>query len=339
MSRKTATSSSSAPAKAATSSIPASATGWAAPPRSRVISPDVLSSITPISLVGNSFGQSIYGNAGNNFLNGGGGADVLVGFGGDDSIFRSPSATETIVERPAQGRDIVYASVNYALAAGIQVEVLSTVDIGGTAAIDLTGNELVQEIYGNAGANFLRGGGGADILIGFGGDDIYFVTSGGDDDRRGCRPGRATSSTRRSSYVLTAGARGRGAVRRPRLGRHRRDQPHRQRVRPGASTAMTAPTILNGGGGADVLIGLGGNDTYFVDMRGDECRARPPAAAATSVYAVVELHARGRRRRSRCCRPLRSAGTAAIDLTGNELGQEIYGNAGANMLDGGGGAD
>ena len=37
--------------------------------------------------------------------------------------------------------------------------------------------------------------------------------------------------------------------------------------------------------------------------------------------------------------PIDNLGTAAIDLTGNELAQSIYGNAGANVLDGGLGAD
>ena len=32
-------------------------------------------------------------------------------------------------------------------------------------------------------------------------------------------------------------------------------------------------------------------------------------------------------------------GTAAFNLVGNELAQYIYGNAGANRLDGGGGAE
>ena len=52
-----------------------------------VLSPDVLSSITPISLVGNSFGQLIYGNAGNNVIGGGGGTDVLLGLGGGDLYY------------------------------------------------------------------------------------------------------------------------------------------------------------------------------------------------------------------------------------------------------------
>ena len=45
----------------------------------------------------------------------------------------------------------------------------------GTGAINLTGNEIVNAIYGNAGINILNGGSGADTMIGGLGDDIYFV--------------------------------------------------------------------------------------------------------------------------------------------------------------------
>ena len=54
---------------------------------------------------------------------------------------------------------------------------LSTASFGGTAAINLTGNELAQELYGNAGGNILNGGGGADYLIGGGGADFFDFTT------------------------------------------------------------------------------------------------------------------------------------------------------------------
>ena len=49
---------------------------------------------------------------------------------------------------------------------GAEVEILSTASLGGTGAIDLTGNEFAQEIDGNDGANILDGKGGNDLLIG-----------------------------------------------------------------------------------------------------------------------------------------------------------------------------
>src|SRR6185503_17271767 len=59
---------------------------------------------------------------------------------------------------------------------------------GATTAIDLTGNELANEMYGNAGANVLNGGGGADYMLGFGGADTFAFTTalgGGNVDQIG----------------------------------------------------------------------------------------------------------------------------------------------------------
>ena len=58
-------------------------------------------------------------------------------------------------ESAGEGTDRVFASVSYTLAAGVSVELLSTNADAGTAAINLTGNALVQAINGNAGANRL----------------------------------------------------------------------------------------------------------------------------------------------------------------------------------------
>ena len=56
------------------------------------------------------------------------------------------------------------------LAAGQSIERLSTDDEDGMTAIDLTGNELGQQIDGNAGANILSGQDGDDALNLFAGD-------------------------------------------------------------------------------------------------------------------------------------------------------------------------
>ncbi|HST35907.1 MAG TPA: calcium-binding protein, partial [Allosphingosinicella sp.] len=56
---------------------------------------------------------------------------------------------------------------------GVSVELMTTGWIGGTATINLTGNELGNELWGNDGVNQLHGGGGnvTDALFGFGGND------------------------------------------------------------------------------------------------------------------------------------------------------------------------
>ena len=61
------------------------------------------------------------------------------------------------------GTDRVFASVSYALGGYSFVETLSTTDSGGTAAINLTGNELANTILGNAGNTVLDGGAGAAV--------------------------------------------------------------------------------------------------------------------------------------------------------------------------------
>jgi Ca2+-binding RTX toxin-like protein len=80
-----------------------------------------------------------------------------------------------VVEAVNQGRDVVYASVDYGLTAGEHVEVLAPSDYTGTQPLSFAGNELAQFIFGNAGANLIAGLGGADSLVGLGGDDIYLI--------------------------------------------------------------------------------------------------------------------------------------------------------------------
>ena len=71
-----------------------------------------------------------------------------------------------VTEPAGGGTDRVYAEASYALAAGVEVEILTTTNNVGTAAIQLTGNELANTIYGNDGNNVLDGKGGPDALYG-----------------------------------------------------------------------------------------------------------------------------------------------------------------------------
>jgi Ca2+-binding RTX toxin-like protein len=132
-----------------------------------------------INLTGNGAANTIYGNAGRNVLDGAYGADYLIGFQGDDD-YHVDNANDRVFESAAQGYDRVYASASYTLASASSVERLSTWDDAGTAAINLTGNELSQDIVGNAGANILTGGGGDDWFYGGAGNDGYFVDSAND---------------------------------------------------------------------------------------------------------------------------------------------------------------
>ncbi|KQU09489.1 calcium-binding protein [Rhizobium sp. Leaf453] len=131
-----------------------------------------------INLTGNAFSQSITGNAADNTLSDGGpgGADTLRGLLGND-IYRVYNSGDVIVEVAGQGRDRVASAVDYLLATGVSVEILTTNGGSGKSGIDLTGNELVQSITGNAGANILNGKGGSDTLTGLGGADAFVFST------------------------------------------------------------------------------------------------------------------------------------------------------------------
>ena len=102
------------------------------------------------------------------------------------------------------GFDNVLARASYTLTVGAEVEVFSTDNHAGTAAINLTGNALGNVLVGNAGGNVLDGGGGTDRLSGLGGDDFLYVDSADDivDEQAG---GGYDNVLARSHYALTFG--------------------------------------------------------------------------------------------------------------------------------------
>jgi Ca2+-binding RTX toxin-like protein len=103
----------------------------------------------------------------------------MYGGTGDDTYFVDNAGDYTI-EAAGQGNDTVYTSVNFALAAGSEVELVSAIDNNATTAIDITGNELANQLWGNNGVNTLSGGAGNDVLIAFGGNDTLAGGAGND---------------------------------------------------------------------------------------------------------------------------------------------------------------
>ena len=159
-------------------------------------------STTALSLTGNELANSVYGNAGGNALNGGGANDLLVGLAGNDilyggagadnlrgglgdDVYRMDDAADMIFEGSAEGSDRVSASTSYTLNAGAAVETLVTNNGAATVALSLTGNEVNNSIYANAGDNVLSGGGGSDSLHGLEGKDTLKGGAGLDNLRGG----------------------------------------------------------------------------------------------------------------------------------------------------------
>ena len=128
-------------------------------------------------LWGKSGADRLVGGAGNDWLDGGGGADILEGGPGDDGY--RIDAEDQVIELPGEGIDLIYSSQSYTL--GQEVERLM---LEGMAAIDGTGNELDNRIYGNDNDNVLSGLVGNDSLYGKAGNDIL-MGGGGDDSLNG----------------------------------------------------------------------------------------------------------------------------------------------------------
>lgn len=123
---------------------------------------------------GNALDNVLIGNSGANRLDGRAGADAMSGLAGDDT-YLVDHPDDTVIEEEDAGTDTVIATVSFTLPDAVENLVLA-----GRAAIDGTGNDLDNEIIGNAAANLLDGGGGADRLRGGRGDDVYVLDSSAD---------------------------------------------------------------------------------------------------------------------------------------------------------------
>jgi len=283
--------------------------------------------------------DTLTGGSGNDRLDGGTGSNAHIGGIGNDSyVIRS--ATDTITEVAGQGTDRVLASVSFALAGDDSIETMQTTSSAGTGGINLTGNALAQQIFGNAGDNVLNDGGfgAADTLTAGLGTDIYIVNNAGSIIVEGAGQGINDRVAASLSFVLAA-------------------DDNIERLTTTSSSATTAINLTGnalaqvitgnaganvlsdgGGAGADTLMGVGGNDTYIVrnaatqiaEGTGQGTGDRVAASASFVLAADDNIEV---------MTTTSTSGTTAIDLTGNALAQTITGNAGANVLNGLGGLD
>ena len=238
-------------------------------------------------------------------------------------------------------------------------ERLATTNQSGTGAINLTGNAFAQTLVGNAGANVLDGRGGADVMQGLGGNDTYFVDNFGDSVAELADGGYDVVAAG-LGWALTAGAHVEllttgwieGTSHIHLAGNELANQlwgNNGFNILQGGDGGdelfgFGGNDELIGGGGADALFGGAGNDrlvgglgndTYFVDdiqdMIVEAAGEGSDVVAAGFSYGLgggvsVELMTTGW-----------IGGTASIALTGNELGNEIWGNDGTNNIHGGAG--
>lgn len=149
-------------------------------------------------LLGGAGNDRLYGGYGNDKLKGGGGNDTLYGDAGNDKLFGQAgtntmlagvgndryyvqSATDVIVENANEGKDTVYSSVSFTLAANVEQLILTgSGGVNGTGNSGhnlLVGNGANNTLTGNIGRDTLRGGAGIDQLYGGKGRDVFEFTA------------------------------------------------------------------------------------------------------------------------------------------------------------------
>jgi Ca2+-binding RTX toxin-like protein len=195
---------------------------------------------------------------------------------------------------------------------------------GGAGDDQLSGNAGNDTLNGGEGRDTFYGGAGDDTLAGGVGDDVYMIDDLSDliVENAGAAAGSDEVQTGLASYILVANVEklsGTGGLNQILIGNGSAN----------IISAWSGNDRLDGGAGADQMIGRDGNDVYIVDNAGDTTVDQSgmdtvEASVSYSLGADIER--------------LVLTGTA-VSGTGNALANIITGNAGNNVLDGGLGSD
>jgi Ca2+-binding RTX toxin-like protein len=326
-----------------------------------------------INLTGNVLDNLLTGNAAGNLLSGEGGNDTLNGLAGNDTMnggdgndtYVVDAAGDVINEAADGGLDTVQTALtSYALTAANVENLVYT----GAAAFNGTGNGGNNSLNGGTGNDTLNGGAGNDTLTGGIGNDSLL---GGDGDDLLMPSGGA------SGVDVVDGGLGNDTV--VLLGNYADYQRTRvtefdtklvnavtgetvtirgvEQVQFADGTHELAELIdnsassgndtlsgtvgndtIDGGAGADQMFGDLGDDTYLVDNLGDSVQELLGEGldtvlvglAAAGTYVLQDNVENA---------TVTSAGTLAVNLTGNNLANLLTGNGGANLLTGNAGND
>jgi Ca2+-binding RTX toxin-like protein len=284
-----------------------------------------------LNLTGNAFKNILVGNAGANILDGGAGADTMKGAGGNDA-YKVNDTNDKVVEAAGDGWDTITASLSWTLDDVQEIEGLQLDASTGTLGLNLTGNKADNILIGNAGANVLDGRGGADKMTGGLGNDRYIV-----DDRKDqvieAAGGGTDTIISSVSYVLAAEQQ----VERVELAAGTQKLNLTGNGLVNTLVGNAGDNVLNGGAGADTMTGGAGNDSYYVDNLGD--KVVETAGKGWDTVTTTLTWALGEDQQIEKLRLNPSTGTAALNLDGNHFGNQVIGNAGANLINGQGGGD
>lgn len=271
------------------------------------------------------------GDAGDNTLTGNAGINTLTGGAGNDTYYVGTG--DVVVELAGEGTDTVVSNVTFVLNPASFVENLT---LGGTAAINGTGDNGDNVITGNsaknvltalAGNDTLDGGIGADTMIGGTGDDTYYVDNTGDVVTEQAGEGTDIVHSTAATYTLSAN-----------LEDLYLDGTSDINGTGNASVNFifgnSGNNTIDGGVGADFMIGGAGDDTYIVDNAGDFV-SEGALAGNDTVRSSVSWTIAGFAN----IENITLTGTANIDATGNAGNNTLVGNSGVNTLVGGDGDD
>ena len=289
------------------------------------------------TLLGGSGNDVLDGSSGNDYLDGGAGADTIAGGPGNDSYFVDNNSDVVIeaLSRGAGGTDTVETTITYIAPTNVE-NLLAHAG----ALINLTGNELNNQLSGNDLGNVLMGGAGADTLLGFGGEDrldggagidkmaggagndLYRVDSRSDLVLEYAGEGIDTVEAA-STYTLTANVENLTLL-------EGGDYAGGGNSLANVITGNSGNNMLSGGLGADTLVGGLGNDTYvlsdlldtIIDSGGVDTIRTSLSITLQSGIERVEM-----------------IGLGDTSALGNGADNTLIGNPGDNYLEGGAGVD
>ena len=259
----------------------------------------------------------LYGNDGKDFLNGDAGDDWMVGGEGADDAFDGGDGVDTI-DYTASGAGV---TINLTVPAG---RFLPDEGSGGDADSDVAVN--VENVVGSAFSDSLTGDGGANTLEGAAGADALNGSAGID------TVSYRTSNAGVIVHLLLGTASG---------GHAQGDTLNSFENLIGSAfndslTATNTANVIDGGAGADAMVGGGGGDRYYVDNAGDT--AVETAGGGTDIaFARADWTLAG----GSAVEQIRADYLVGpgLALTGNELAQTMIGGGSGDILNGAGGAD
>ncbi|WP_162148510.1 polysaccharide lyase family 7 protein [Asticcacaulis sp. AC402] len=325
-----------------------------------------------LNATGNVAGNTLIGTIGNNRLDGGAGVDTLSGGLGNDTYIVDVTG-DVVVEGADSGIDIVQSSATWTLAANVENLFLT-----GVAAVDGFGNDLGNLLFGNSAVNTLTGGLGDDTYVVTDGDLVVEAAGAGKDTVQSGRTWTLAENLENLTLTGSEAVDGFGNALNNYLSGntavnvltgglgddsykvHTSSDVVVENSGEGTDTVFAIANftlsanienltliginhvtatgnglnnVLIGNTGINTLTGGLGDDTYYIQNATDTIIEQHLQGTDTVFSSVsYSLFARA-------IETLILQGTEALTATGNSLANSLTGNAGDNILIGGGGND